>query len=85
MSIQIQKIGIIGVGTMGAGIAQMGIQSGHDVVLFDAVFAPITIGYLAMHGSIGTGLMVMGAAYFLCGLIPALFIKDRLYDPQKAE
>ena len=50
-----------------------------------AIFAPITIGYLAMHGSIGTGLMVMGAAYFLCGLIPALFIKDRLYDPQKAE
>ena len=25
----------------------------------------------------------MGAAYFLCGLIPLLFIKDRLYDPQK--
>ena len=50
-----------------------------------AIFAPITIGYLAMHGSIGTGLMVMGAAYFFCGLIPALFIKDRLYDPQKAE
>ena len=36
-----------------------------------------------MNGSIGTGLLVMGAAYFLCGLIPALFIKDRLYDPQK--
>lgn len=36
MSIQIQKIGIIGVGTMGAGIAQIAIQSGHDVVLFDA-------------------------------------------------
>ena len=36
MSIQIQKIGIIGVGTMGAGIAQIAIQSGHDVILFDA-------------------------------------------------
>ena len=36
MTIQIQKIGIIGVGTMGAGIAQIAIQSGHDVVLFDA-------------------------------------------------
>ena len=36
MTIDIQKIGIIGVGTMGAGIAQIAIQSGHAVVLFDA-------------------------------------------------
>ncbi len=50
-----------------------------------AVFAPVAIGYLAMHNSIGAGLLLMGAAYFLCGLIPTLFIKDRLYDPQKAE
>ena len=25
----------------------------------------------------------MAGAYFICGLIPALFIRDRLYDPQK--
>ncbi|MDM1273718.1 MULTISPECIES: MFS transporter [Acinetobacter] len=49
-----------------------------------AVFAPLTIGYFAQGGSIGTGLLIMAAAYFICGLIPALFIKDRLYDPQKA-
>lgn len=36
MSRNIQKIGVIGVGTMGAGIAQIAIQSGHDVILFDA-------------------------------------------------
>ncbi|WP_109441337.1 MFS transporter [Acinetobacter haemolyticus] len=50
-----------------------------------AVFAPVAIGYLALNGSIGAGLLLMGAAYFLAGLIPTLFIKDRLYDPQKAE
>lgn len=36
MTLHIQRIGIIGVGTMGAGIAQIAIQSGHDVLLFDA-------------------------------------------------
>lgn len=49
-----------------------------------SIFAPITIGYLATNGSIGTGLLLMGVAYFLSGLIPALFIKDKQYDPQSA-
>jgi len=25
----------------------------------------------------------MGAAYFICGVIPALFIKDKQFDPQR--
>jgi MFS transporter, AAHS family, cis,cis-muconate transporter len=48
-----------------------------------AVIAPALIGYLATQGSIGLGFLVMGASYFLCGLVPALFIKEKLYDPQK--
>ena len=36
MSINIEKIAVIGVGTMGAGIAQIAIQSGHEVWLYDA-------------------------------------------------
>jgi MFS transporter, AAHS family, cis,cis-muconate transporter len=48
-----------------------------------AAVAPATIGYLATEGSIGLGFLVMGAAYFLAGLIPVLFIKEKLYDPQK--
>jgi MFS transporter, AAHS family, cis,cis-muconate transporter len=67
------------------GVRGTAVGGAFNIGRIGAIFAPITIGYLAMHGSIGTGLLVMGAAYFLCGLIPALFIKDRLYDPQKAE
>ncbi len=48
-----------------------------------AAIAPATIGYLATEGSIGLGFLVMGAAYFLAGLVPLLFIKEKLYDPQK--
>lgn len=57
----------------------------YNVGRLGAVFAPLTIGYFAQGGSIGTGLLIMGIAYFLCGLIPAFFIKDRLFDPQKAD
>lgn len=50
-----------------------------------SIFSPLTIGYLSQSGSIGLGLLIMAAAYFICGVIPLLFIKDRLYNPQKAD
>ncbi|WP_299184876.1 MFS transporter [uncultured Psychrobacter sp.] len=49
-----------------------------------SVIAPVAIGYMAMQNSIGAGLLLMAGAYFLCGLIPTLFIKEKQYDPQKA-
>lgn len=42
------------------------------------------IGLIATRYSIGLGLIVMGGAYFLTGIIPALLIKEKLYDPQAA-
>lgn len=48
-----------------------------------AAAAPIVIGYLADNYTIGLGFLVMGVAYFFCGVIPALFIKEKLHDPQK--
>jgi len=61
------------------------VGGAYNIGRLGAVLAPVTIGYFAQGGSIGTGLLIMGVAYFLCGLIPALFIKDRSYNPQKAE
>jgi AAHS family cis,cis-muconate transporter-like MFS transporter len=49
-----------------------------------AAIAPAAIGFLATNGTIGLGFLVMGGAYFLCGLVPALFIREKLYDPQSA-
>lgn len=61
------------------------VGGAYNIGRLGAVLAPVTIGFFAQGGSIGTGLLIMGVAYFLCGLIPALFIKDRLFDPQKAD
>lgn len=60
------------------------IGGAYNVGRLGAAIAPATIGYLATGGSIGLGFLVMGAAYFICGLLPALFIKEKLYDPQKS-
>ena len=60
------------------------IGGAYNVGRLGAALAPATIGYLASGGSIGLGFVVMGAAYLICGVIPALFIKEKLYDPQKS-
>lgn len=59
------------------------VGGAYNVGRVGAAIAPACIGYLATTGSIGLGFLVMGAAYFLCGVVPALFIKEKLYDPQK--
>jgi AAHS family cis,cis-muconate transporter-like MFS transporter len=59
------------------------VGGAYNVGRIGAAIAPATIGYLATNGSIGMGFLVMGAAYFLCGLVPTLFIKEKQYDPQK--
>lgn len=59
------------------------VAGAYNIGRIGASIAPAAIGYVATQGSIGQGFLLMGAAYFLCGVIPALFIPERLYDPQK--
>lgn len=49
-----------------------------------AAVSPALIGVLATQHSIGLGIMTMGAAYLFAGLIPALFIPEKMYDPQES-
>ncbi|MNW08726.1 Major Facilitator Superfamily protein [compost metagenome] len=59
------------------------VGGAYNVGRLGAAIAPAAIGFLASQGSIGVGFLVMGAAYFICGVIPALFIKDKQFDPQR--
>ena len=60
------------------------VGGSYNIGRVGAAIAPTAIGMIAMQYSIGAGLVVMGGAYFLTGIIPALFIKEKMYDPQKA-
>lgn len=59
------------------------VGGAYNIGRIGAAVAPAAIGFLASHGSIGMGFLVMGGAYFVCGVIPALFIRDKQFDPQK--
>ena len=58
------------------------VGGAYNIGRVGAAIAPAAIGYIATQASIGMGFVVMGVAYFICGLIPALFIREKQYDPQ---
>jgi AAHS family cis,cis-muconate transporter-like MFS transporter len=60
------------------------VGGAYNVGRVGAAIAPTVIGVIATDYSIGLGLIVMGGAYLFTGIIPALFIREKLYDPQKA-
>ncbi len=60
------------------------VGGAYNVGRIGAAIAPPLIGLIATHYTIGLGLMVMGGTYLLTGIIPALFIREKLHDPSAA-
>jgi AAHS family cis,cis-muconate transporter-like MFS transporter len=60
------------------------VGGAYNIGRLGAVIAPTLIGVIATAHSVGLGLIVMGGAYLLAGIIPALFIPEKMYDPQEA-
>ncbi|MDQ0218062.1 MFS transporter [Peribacillus cavernae] len=61
------------------------VGGAYNIGRFGSAIAPISIGIIAEANSIGFGLATLGIAYALAGIIPALFIKEKMYDPFKTE
>lgn len=59
------------------------VGGAYNIGRFGAAIAPATIGIIAETQSIGFGLATLGIAYALSGIIPALFIREKMYDPYK--
>jgi AAHS family cis,cis-muconate transporter-like MFS transporter len=50
-----------------------------------AAVGPALIGLIATNYSIGLGLAVMGGAYLLTAAIPAIGIREKMFDPQERD
>ncbi|MBS4212807.1 MFS transporter [Neobacillus rhizophilus] len=53
----------------------------YNIGRFGAAIAPVSIGIISQAQSIGFGLATLGIAYAIAGIIPALFIREKMYDP----
>src|SRR5215213_2098926 len=50
-----QRIGVVGAGTMGSGIAQLGCLAGVETVLHDPIAAALQTGAEAVHANLDKG------------------------------
>lgn len=56
------------------------VGAAHNIGRGGAATAPIMIGMIAMNQSIGYGFLLFAITYALSGIIPALFIREKMYD-----
>ncbi|WP_285766785.1 MFS transporter [Peribacillus sp. SI8-4] len=57
------------------------VGGAYNIGRFGAAIAPVSIGIISQAQSIGFGLAMLGIAYALAGIIPALFIREKMFDP----
>jgi AAHS family cis,cis-muconate transporter-like MFS transporter len=61
-----------------------GMAAAYAVGRTGSTISPLMIGWAATHYSIGLGIAFLGVSYAICGIIPGLFIPERMYDPRSA-
>src|SRR4029079_7072118 len=61
------------------------VGTSYNVGRIGSTLSPLLIGWVATGYSIGLGIALLGVAYAICALVPAFFIKERLYDPRAAD
>jgi MFS transporter, AAHS family, cis,cis-muconate transporter len=59
------------------------IGAAYNMGRIGGAIAPTIIGVIASGGSFTLAFVIMGIAYFVAGIIPGLFIRERQYDPQQ--
>jgi MFS transporter, AAHS family, cis,cis-muconate transporter len=68
-----------------AGIRGTAVGAAYNLGRIGATLSPLLIGLAASRYSIGLGIGLLGISYAVCALIPGLFIKDKLFDPNAVE
>ena len=59
------------------------VATSYNIGRIGSTVSPLMVGLAATHYSIGAGIALLGIAYAVCGLIPGLFIREKMYDPKE--
>jgi AAHS family cis,cis-muconate transporter-like MFS transporter len=68
-----------------AGVRATAVATSYNLGRVGSTLSPILIGMVATTYSIGFGIALLGISYAICALVPGLFIRERMFDPQAVE
>lgn len=58
------------------------VATSYNVGRVGSTLSPLLIGMAATNYSIGLGIALLGISYAVCALVPGLFIREKMFDPQ---
>ena len=58
------------------------VSTAYNVGRIGSTISPLMIGWAASAYSVGFGIALLGISYALCGLIPGIFIREKMFDPK---
>jgi len=61
------------------------VGTSYNLGRIGSTLSPLLIGMAATRYSIGLGIGLLGISYALCALIPGVFIREKMYDPQAVD
>lgn len=61
------------------------VATSYNIGRIGSMSSPILIGYVSTNFSIAFGLALLGFAYAITAIIPGLFIRDKMYDPNSLD
>lgn len=68
-----------------ASVRGTAVATSYNIGRLGSTLSPLLIGLAASKYSIGLGIGLLGIAYAVCALLPALFIEEKMYDPKSVE
>ena len=68
-----------------AGIRATAVATSYNIGRVGSTLSPVLIGMAATQYSIGFGIALLGISYLLCALVPGLFIREKMFDPQAVQ
>ena len=68
-----------------AGVRGTAVGAAYNLGRIGATLSPLLIGLAASRYSIGLGLSLLGISYAVCALLPGLFIREKMFDPNAVE
>jgi AAHS family cis,cis-muconate transporter-like MFS transporter len=64
------------------GIRGAAVATSYNFGRVGSMLSPLMIGWTASRHSIGLGIAMLGVGYAAAALLPGLFIREKMYDPQ---